>query len=47
MVLEYIPGGDLMHHIQSGKFTEVRTVFYSACVVLALDFLHAKNIVYR
>ncbi|KAM7535739.1 hypothetical protein Aperf_G00000102603 [Anoplocephala perfoliata] len=47
IVLEYIPGGDLMHHIQQGKFTEARAAFYSASVVLALDFLHARNIIYR
>ncbi len=47
IVLDYIPGGDLMQHIQRGAFSGERTVFYTACVVLALEFLHSKNIVYR
>ncbi|KAL5966668.1 Serine/threonine-protein kinase N2 [Taenia solium] len=47
IVLDYLPGGDLMQHIQSGPFDEERTVFYAACVVLALDFLHLNNIMYR
>uniref|UniRef100_A0A5K3F6C2 Protein kinase domain-containing protein n=1 Tax=Mesocestoides corti TaxID=53468 RepID=A0A5K3F6C2_MESCO len=47
IVLDYIPGGDLMQHIQQGPFSEERTLFYSACVVLALEFLHSRNIMYR
>ncbi|VDM36112.1 unnamed protein product [Hydatigera taeniaeformis] len=47
IVLDYLPGGDLMQHIQSGPFDEERTVFYAACVVLALEFLHLNNIMYR
>lgn len=46
-MLEYMPGGDLMQHIKSGPFNEERTAFYTASVVLALEFLHANNIVYR
>uniref|UniRef100_A0A158QGW6 Protein kinase C n=1 Tax=Rodentolepis nana TaxID=102285 RepID=A0A158QGW6_RODNA len=34
-------------HIQRGKFTEQQTVFYAASVVLALEFLHDNNIMYR
>ncbi|KAL5109531.1 hypothetical protein TcWFU_009964 [Taenia crassiceps] len=47
IVLDYLPGGDLMQHIQSGPFDEARTVFYAACVVLALEYLHLNNIMYR
>ncbi|KAH9285207.1 Serine/threonine-protein kinase N2 [Echinococcus granulosus] len=47
IVLDYLPGGDLMQHIQSGAFDEERTVFYAACVVLALEFLHLNDIMYR
>ncbi|XP_051691792.1 serine/threonine-protein kinase N1 isoform X3 [Oryctolagus cuniculus] len=46
-VLEYSPGGDLMLHIHSDVFSEPRAAFYSACVVLGLQFLHEHKIVYR
>ncbi|KAG9343911.1 hypothetical protein JZ751_013298 [Albula glossodonta] len=46
-VMEYTAGGDLMMHIHSAVFTEPRGVFYSACVVLGLQFLHDHKIVYR
>ncbi|XP_036874712.2 serine/threonine-protein kinase N1 isoform X2 [Manis javanica] len=46
-VMEYSAGGDLMLHIHSDVFSEPRAVFYSACVVLGLQFLHEQKIVYR
>ncbi|XP_075912307.1 serine/threonine-protein kinase N2-like [Petromyzon marinus] len=46
-VMEYAPGGDLMMHIHADVFSEPRTVFYAACVVLGLQFLHENKIVYR
>ncbi|XP_032240758.2 uncharacterized protein LOC5515202 isoform X1 [Nematostella vectensis] len=46
-VMEYAPGGDLMMHIHADVFAESRTVFYTACVVLGLQYLHDHEIVYR
>uniref|UniRef100_A0AAX7SUE0 protein kinase C n=1 Tax=Astatotilapia calliptera TaxID=8154 RepID=A0AAX7SUE0_ASTCA len=46
-VMEYTAGGDLMMHIHADVFSEQRAVFYSACVVLGLQFLHDHKIVYR
>uniref|UniRef100_A0A452TAQ7 protein kinase C n=1 Tax=Ursus maritimus TaxID=29073 RepID=A0A452TAQ7_URSMA len=46
-VMEYSAGGDLMLHIHSDVFSEPRAIFYSACVVLGLQFLHEHKIVYR
>ncbi|XP_056460765.1 serine/threonine-protein kinase N1b isoform X2 [Gadus chalcogrammus] len=46
-VMEYTAGGDLMMHIHTDVFLEPRAMFYSACVVLGLQFLHDHKIVYR
>uniref|UniRef100_A0ABD2W2H4 protein kinase C n=1 Tax=Trichogramma kaykai TaxID=54128 RepID=A0ABD2W2H4_9HYME len=46
-VMEYAGGGDLMMHIHADVFGEPRAVFYSACVVLGLQYLHESRIIYR
>jgi len=46
-VMEYAPGGDLMMHIHEEVFSEARTMFYSGCVILGLQYLHEHDIVYR
>ena len=47
-VMEYVPGGDLMCHIQEKKrFSQARTRFYACEVLLALQYFHKNNIVYR
>jgi serum/glucocorticoid-regulated kinase 2 len=47
-VLEYCPGGDLFHLIRRRKMlNESIARFYACQIVLALEALHANNIVYR
>ncbi|XP_037654594.1 serine/threonine-protein kinase N3 isoform X1 [Choloepus didactylus] len=46
-VTEFVPGGDLMMQIHEDVFPEPQARFYLACVVLGLQFLHEKKIIYR
>jgi atypical protein kinase C iota type len=47
-VIEFIPGGDLMYHMQrQRKLPEDHARFYSAEIILALHFLHTRGIIYR
>jgi len=48
LVLDYAAGGELFFHLsKAGRFTEDRTRFYIAEIVLAIDYLHSKDIIYR
>ncbi|KAI9636336.1 kinase-like domain-containing protein [Dioszegia hungarica] len=48
LVLAFVNGGELFHHLQrEGKFNEVRSRFYAAELLLALEHLHGFNVVYR
>ncbi|CAO3593534.1 unnamed protein product [Absidia cylindrospora] len=46
-VMEYVSGGDLMWHIQREPFSERRAKFYACEVLLALEYFHSQNIIYR
>jgi len=47
-VLDYCPGGELFFYIsQIGKFKEQSAKFYAANILLALECLHSKGIIYR
>lgn len=48
LVTDYKSGGELFWHLQrEGRFTEARSRFYIAELVLALEHLHKYDIVYR
>jgi serine/threonine protein kinase len=48
MILDFCPGGDLGGCLQEeGSFTEERSKMYLAEILMALDELHKRDIIYR
>ncbi|KAL9550522.1 hypothetical protein MBANPS3_004685 [Mucor bainieri] len=48
MLQEYVIGGELFRHLRkSGRFSNDTARFYAAEIVLALEYLHSKDIIYR
>jgi len=47
-VLEYCAGGELFFHLsRAGRFSEGRCRFYTAEILLAIEYLHRLDIIYR
>eukprot|EP00879_Flechtneria_rotunda_P001387 GHRR01001538.1.p1 GENE.GHRR01001538.1~~GHRR01001538.1.p1 ORF type:complete len:1213 (+),score=453.23 GHRR01001538.1:393-3641(+) len=48
LLQEWVPGGELFHHLDiEGSFNDATACFYAANVLLALETLHMQGIVYR
>ena len=48
MLLEYVCGGELFSHLRrAGRFSNDMTRFYAAEIVLALEYMHSLDFVYR
>ncbi|KAL0485153.1 RAC serine/threonine-protein kinase [Acrasis kona] len=48
LIMDFMPGGDLYIHIQKeGRFSESKSMFYIAQVILAVDYLHRNGIMKR
>ncbi|KAJ6251048.1 camp-dependent protein kinase catalytic subunit prkx [Anaeramoeba flamelloides] len=50
LVLDYVKGGELFFHLKRagrGRFPEYLAMFYIAEIILAIEYLHKRNIVYR
>jgi ankyrin repeat protein len=47
MILDYCPGGDLSYHLMLNLFEEHEAKFYIAELILAIEHLHKKDIIYR
>ena len=47
-ILEFCPGGELFGLLSKRhKLSEEQTKFYAAQMVLALEYLHKRDIIYR
>lgn len=47
-LMEYVPGGELFHYIRKfGKLPEDVVRFYVAELILTLEYLHVRKVVYR
>ena len=48
LITPFMPGGELNYHIyKENYFDEKKAKFYSAEIILALNYLHEKNCIYR
>ena len=48
LVMNFCPGGELFFHLHNlGRLAEDLAKFYFAEVLLALEYLHANNVIYR
>lgn len=48
MLMEYVPGGELFSYLRNmGRFSNATSLFYTCEIVCALEYLHARHIVYR
>ena len=48
LVMEYLQGGELFFHLSNqGAFSELRARFYISEIILGLEYLHGKGIIYR
>src|ERR1700687_5172023 len=47
-IMPFMQGGDLRYHLsQRGPIQEEDCIFYAAELLLALEYMHQKHIIYR
>ncbi|EAR83938.2 Serine/Threonine kinase domain protein (macronuclear) [Tetrahymena thermophila SB210] len=48
LVMDLVSGGDLRFHIgRHRRFRENQTRFFVACIMVALEYLHTRNVIHR
>lgn len=46
--MDFLNGGELFYHLRrEQRFNEDRIRFYAAEIILALEYLHSRGIIYR
>ena len=48
MLMEYIMGGEVFSHLRrAGRFSNETTLYYTAQITVAIEYLHSLDIIYR
>ncbi|KAM0672164.1 Serine/threonine kinase [Ordospora colligata] len=47
LVMEYLSGGDLLHHVMNKSFCKEQIKQYASEMLLAIEFLHKEGIIFR
>jgi protein kinase X len=48
MMLDFVPGGDLFSNLRAARrFSPATVKHYAGCIILALDYVHSRGVVYR
>ena len=48
LVMDLLTGGDLRYHVcKLRRFSENKTKFFIACILLGLEYIHGNNIIHR
>ena len=48
LVMDLLTGGDLRYHVcKLRRFSENKTKFFFACIILGLEYIHSNNIIHR
>ena len=48
LILDYEGGGTLQYHLRrKNRFRESEVLFYACQMILALEYLHSKKVIYR
>lgn len=48
IIMDFIPGGEIFSHLRKkGRFSEETTKIYSGQIIMAFEYLHSLNVLYR
>ena len=47
LLLDYLPGRDLRHHLARKRFSEEESKFLIVCLLLGLKHLHSNSVIHR